>query len=100
IDAIREMDGFVAQVAAMDMVITVSNTTVHVAGALGIPTMLLVPFNRARQWYWLRASSDCKWYPSVKYVYQSADGTWTQALSECRAALQQFVQAATTRAAG
>ncbi len=83
VDPIKNIDLFAAQVAAMDVIITVSNTTAHVAGALGIPTLLLLPFNRGRQWYWLRGSDDCKWYPSIKYVFQSEDGRWDDALDAC-----------------
>ncbi len=84
IDAIKNVDSFAAQVSAMDLVITVSNTTAHVAGALGVPTVLLLPFSRGRQWYWLRASRDCKWYRTIKYVFQAEDGTWDDALKGCQ----------------
>src|SRR5262249_35302121 len=43
VDPVRDVDQFAAQVDAMDLVVTVSNTTAHVAGALGKPTWLLTP---------------------------------------------------------
>ena len=42
VDQLADMDAFAAQVAAMDLVVSVSNTTVHVAGALGVPTRVLL----------------------------------------------------------
>ena len=74
----------------MDAVVTVSNTTAHVAGALGIPTLLLLPFGRGRHWYWLRSFKDCPWYASVRYFSQDPDGTWDAALAGCRKALDEI----------
>ncbi len=41
IDATHDLPGLSAQIAAMDLVISVSNTTAHLAGALGVPTWTL-----------------------------------------------------------
>lgn len=87
IDPVRDLDVFAAQVAAMDAVVTISNTTAHMAGALGVPTLLLLPRSRGRHWYWLRALDHCPWYPSVRYCLQGSDGSWGPALSACSAAL-------------
>jgi|GEM_PF-1836545 len=84
VDAIVDMDRFAAQVAAMDLIVTISNTTAHLAGALGVPTMLLLPSNRGRHWYWMRSEVGCPWYPSVNYAVQGADGDWAAALAACR----------------
>jgi Flp pilus assembly protein TadD len=85
VDAIVNIDRFAAQLSAMDLVITISNTTAHLAGALGIPTVLLLPNSRGRHWYWFRGAEDCKWYPSINYALQTAEGGWDQALSTARA---------------
>jgi tetratricopeptide (TPR) repeat protein len=90
IDPVRDVDAFAAQVAAMDAVITISNTTAHVAGALGVPTFLLLPYNRGRHWYWVRALAHCPWYPSVRYCVQRDDGTWDDALQRCKAGLDEM----------
>ncbi|MDX2143312.1 MAG: tetratricopeptide repeat protein [Rhodospirillaceae bacterium] len=83
-----DMDSFAAQVAAVDAVVTISNTTAHFSGALGIPTLLLLPYNRGRHWYWLRSQPECLWYSSIKYFLQSSDGNWDMALNDCRGALR------------
>ena len=83
IDPMADLEAFTAQVAAMDVVVTISNTTAHISGALGIPTLLLLSKLRGRQWYWLRAADHCPWYPSVRYRTQSADGSWDAAWKEC-----------------
>ncbi len=43
--------------SACDAVVTVSNTTAHLAGALGRPTFVMVPHGHARIWYWFRDRS-------------------------------------------
>lgn len=65
VNPLGSMDDFFAQVAAMDLVITTSNTTVHVAGSLNIPTSLLLPSGLASLWYWFLDRPESPWYPAV-----------------------------------
>ena len=51
IDPLRDMDGWLSQVAAMDAVISIANTTIHGAGGLGIPTICLV--SQKADWRWI-----------------------------------------------
>lgn len=66
VDSMADMDGFFAQVAAMDLVITTSNTTAHVAGAQNIPVWVLLPFAKGALWYWFLEREDSPWYPSAR----------------------------------
>ena len=66
IDSMKSMDDFFAQVAAMDKVITTSNTTAHVAGSLNVPTYLLLNQGEALLWYWFNNRADSPWYPSMR----------------------------------
>ena len=80
IDPLKDMDGWLSQVAAMDAVISIANTTVHGAGGLGIPTVCLV--SQQSDWRWI----DLRFrrlllVPSVDALYQSRDSSWQQALS-------------------
>lgn len=55
------------QIAALDLVITVSNTTAHLAGALGQETWVLVPpMGPGSMWYWFNEREDSPWYASAK----------------------------------
>ena len=83
IDPLVDMDAFAAQVAAMDLVISVSNTTVHTAGALGIPTWVLAAKGRGRLWYWFRGKESSPWYPSVRLISQETGGDWIPVLDRC-----------------
>lgn len=79
IDPLADMDGFFAQTAAMDLVISTSNSTVHVAGSMNIPTWLLLPYGRGALWYWFLRRSDSPWYPSIKITRASGttpDQAW------------------------
>ncbi|MBM3514160.1 MAG: tetratricopeptide repeat protein [Alphaproteobacteria bacterium] len=81
VDAIADVDLFAAQVAAMDMVISVSNTTVHLAGALGVPTLCLTPKVEGRPWYWFAGAETSPWYPSVRHLWQTRRGRWDDVVS-------------------
>lgn len=82
VDPMADMELATAQVAAMDFVVTISNTTAHIAGGLGIPTALLVPKRTGRFWYWFRDQPKSAWYPSIQ-LYESDDAfNWTTALAQ------------------
>ena len=93
VDPLVDMELATAQVAAMDFVVTISNTTAHIAGGLGIPTALLIPRHTGRFWYWSRDQPMSLWYPSVQ-VYES-DGAfdWTYALTQITERINHLSQA-------
>jgi hypothetical protein len=82
IDSLADMDAFAAQVAAMDLVISVSNTTVHTAGGLGVQTWTLLAEGRGRIWYWFRDHASCLWYPSVRFIRQPAATAWAPVITQ------------------
>lgn len=82
VDPMVDMELATAQVAAMDFVVTISNTTAHIAGGLGIPTALLVPRHTGRFWYWFRGQSKSSWYPSVQLYESDGAFDWTHALTQ------------------
>lgn len=93
IDSSGDLDAFAAQVAAMDLVISVSNTTVHVAGALGKPVWVLTPTGPGGHWYWFRERGDSPWYPSARLFRQSLRGSWDKPLADAAAALKTWTAA-------
>lgn len=66
VDSSGDLDDFFAQVAAMDLVLSTSNTTVHVAGSMNVPTWLMLPRGLGSMWYWFMDREDSPWYPSVR----------------------------------
>ena len=95
INALTSIDDFAAQAAAMDHVVSVSNTTVHVAGALGIPTLVLVPKAFGRMWYWFQGREDSPWYPSLRLIRQQDDDAWDAPLAAAAAELTRWLESAT-----
>ncbi len=82
VDPMGDMDIFAAQVAAMDLVITISNTTAHMAGALGVPVWNLTPTGPARLWYWFLEGDTSPWYDSMRIFRHSYDESWDGVLEE------------------
>jgi hypothetical protein len=60
--------------SAMDLVITVDTATAHLAGALGVPTLLLV--TSVPDWRWMMNRDDSPWYPSLRLYRQPKPGDW------------------------
>ncbi len=75
-----------ALLARMDAVLTVDTAVAHLAGALGLPTFVLLI--RGADWRWLRDRSDTPWYPTVRLFRQKVLGDWSAPLSAAVAALQ------------
>jgi tetratricopeptide (TPR) repeat protein len=87
IDPMKDIDGFAAQVAALDLVISTSNTTVHVAGALGVPCWLLLPRTRPLLWYWGYRGERTPWYPSLRLWRNASETSWDDLLADVGDAL-------------
>jgi tetratricopeptide (TPR) repeat protein len=62
----------------MDLIISVDTSLVHLAGALGRPTWVLLPF--VPDWRWFLEGEDSPWYPSAKLYRQTAIGDWDPVL--------------------
>jgi tetratricopeptide (TPR) repeat protein len=77
IDNFSDIEGLAALIAACDIVVTVSNTTAHLAGALGKETYLLVPTGRARMWCWFRDRDDSPFYPRMRLYRQKLKQPWS-----------------------
>ncbi len=73
-DAFEDTDTLVAQIAAMDRVVTIQNATAHLGGSLGVPTTLML--SAASDWRWGLERSDSLWYPSVTVTRQETTLNW------------------------
>lgn len=80
INAMDDLDAYAAQIAALDAVVSVSNTAAHLAGALGLPGIILLPANDGLLWYWFRAGDRSPWYRSLHLLRQSVPGEWAPAI--------------------
>jgi tetratricopeptide (TPR) repeat protein len=75
-----------ALIAQLDLVISIDTSVVHLAGALGCPVWVLLPFNA--DWRWLAARCDSPWYPGARLFRQIAPGQWSGVIDAVRGALQ------------
>jgi len=74
IDATDDLDGLAAQISVMDSIVSISNTTVHMAGALGVQTNVMLPVTPL--WRWMFDREDSPWYSSVSLFRQLEVGCW------------------------
>ncbi len=89
-DPLSELDDFAAQVAALDLVISVSNATVHIAGSLGVPTWNLLA--HVPSWRWTLQGGTTPWYPSVRLYRQVEPGAWDEVLARVAQDLAEKIQ--------
>jgi tetratricopeptide (TPR) repeat protein len=89
VDPVADFDGHMAQIAAMDLVISVSNSTVHAAGAIGIPTRVMLRHVPDRRW--LIGRDDTPWYHSVRLYRQKTRNDWSAPISRAAEELRQLV---------
>ena len=74
-----------AVIEQLDLVITVDTAVAHLAGALGRPVWILLPY--AADWRWLHGRGDSPWYPSALLFRQPALGDWRTVLDAVQATL-------------
>jgi len=72
--------------ANLDLVISVDTSVAHLAGALGRPVWVVVPF--VPEWRWLLDRDDSPWYPTLRLFRQSRPGAWAEPFARIRAALE------------
>lgn len=93
IDNFSDIDGLAALIEACDIVVSVSNTTVHLAGALGKPALVMLPHALGRIWYWHEGRDRSPWYPSCTLLRQPAAGDWTPVLTRAKSLLESMLAA-------
>jgi tetratricopeptide (TPR) repeat protein len=88
----RESGAFMDTAAVMeslDLVVTIDTSVVHLAGGLGRPVWMVVPY--WADWRWMVDRADSPWYPTMRIFRQPRPGAWTPVFAEVAAALRQRV---------
>jgi hypothetical protein len=83
-----------ALVSCLDLVISVDTSIVHLAGALGCPTWILLPYRP--DWRWLLDRDDSPWYPTVRLFRQSAAREYGSVVDRIRTELLAMISAGKT----
>jgi len=81
-----------ALVSALDLVVTVDTSTVHVAGALGRPALLMLA--SCGEWRWLASGRDSPWYATVRILRQDRPGDWSGVTNQVAAEIRRMVSRA------
>lgn len=90
VDPLKSAEDWFAQVAALDLVISIDNSTIQVSGSLGIPTFTML--SHAPEWRFGTQGSDHDWHPSIRVMRQIAAGDWGPVFAEVEAALDAFLE--------
>ena len=77
-------------IESLDLVITVDTSVAHLAGAMGKPVWVLVPF--APDWRWLLDRSDTPWYPTMRLFRQPKAGDWDAVFRKVKKELKKFLK--------
>ncbi|MBK8545286.1 MAG: hypothetical protein IPL62_18195 [Caulobacteraceae bacterium] len=76
-----------AVIETLDVVVSIDTGVAHLAGALGKPVLLMLPYRA--DWRWLRNRSDTPWYPNMRLFRQQRFGDWQRVIADVHAALQE-----------
>ncbi|WP_328514360.1 glycosyltransferase family 9 protein, partial [Ralstonia solanacearum] len=88
-DEIRDFEDTAAILSIADLLVSVDSAPVHLAGALGRPVWVMLPF--VPDWRWLLERTDTPWYPGMRLFRQHARGNWDGALSAMACELARLV---------
>jgi hypothetical protein len=80
INPLKDLESFADQVAAMDLVISVDNSTVHFAGALGVEVWTMLP--NVPDWRWGLEGERTRWYLTMRLFRQQERGKWEPVISK------------------
>jgi len=76
--------------AGLDLLVSVDTSVAHLAGAMGRPVLLLLPFEP--DWRWLLDRADSPWYPSLRLLRQREPGDWGPVLERLAEAIKDLIQ--------
>jgi ADP-heptose:LPS heptosyltransferase len=70
----------------LDLVITVDTSVAHLAGAMGKPVWVMIPF--VPDWRWMLDRTDSPWYPTMRLFRQPLADDWTSVIHSIASQLQ------------
>lgn len=88
IDLFNDFESVACILNNLDLFITISNSTTHLAGAVGVPTWLIKPKEHAIFHYWLSLTNKTPWYNSIK-MFQHEEG-WIKTIEKIKKKLLDF----------
>ncbi len=103
-DNMTDLERALAVIKSVDLMISSSNTAVHMAGAMNVPTWLLLPAAYGLIWHWFLDADPNPWYPSVRTFRQTSTPSrdipwWPDAVARAGQEFSQWLDDARTRGA-
>ena len=93
-DGFSDFADTAAAMTALDLIISVDTSVLHLAGALGYPAWGLM--SQPTGFLWMNGRVDSPWYPTIRLFHQTTPGTWDNVVTEVRDALSQMVASRAT----
>ena len=88
VDQLKSLEQFAAQIEAVDIVVSITNTTVHMAGAIGKTVWTMLPF--MPDWRYQLDRDDTAWYPSMRLFRQKRARHWDEVIARVATDLAAF----------
>jgi hypothetical protein len=87
---LHDMNDTAHALCQLDLLVSVDTSVAHLAGALGVPTLLLMPF--VPDWRWMTGRSDTPWYDSITLLRQTTLFNWRSVIGAAQARLEQLTR--------
>jgi hypothetical protein len=78
-----------ALMANLDLIVTIDTSVAHLAGALGRPVWVMLPYQC--DWRWMLDRSDNPWYPTMHLFRQPTRGNWSDVVTHVTQALDDYL---------
>jgi len=85
---INDFEDTAAIINSLDLVIGVDTAVMHLAGAIGKPSILLLPWNP--DWRWELEGSDTIWYGNMHIIRQKTKGDWKPVFEEAKQIVENY----------
>ena len=82
IDNFNDIDGLASLIETCNYIVTSSNVTAHIAGALNKKTYLLLPYAYGKIWYWGENDTHSLWYPSIEIYRNTNSNSWEKPIAD------------------
>ena len=83
---VRDFADTAALISLLDVIVSVDTAVAHLAGALGKPVFILLPY--AAEFRWMLVRQDSPWYPTARLFRQPRPGDWETVVTQVRASLE------------